>query len=958
MKKYFLLPAVALAFAGSVFAQQPTFVEEVMPGNSDEVIIPYKKYKLDNGLTVILHEDHSDPIVHVDVTYHVGSARELVGRSGFAHFFEHMMFQGSEHVRDEEHFKIVTESGGTLNGTTNSDRTNYFETMPSNQLETALWLEADRMGWFLDSVTQQKFEIQRATVKNERGQNYDNRPYGLVSEKTSEALYPFGHSYSWSTIGYIDDLNAATVDDLKRFFLRWYGPNNATLTVAGDINIDQTLQLIQKYFGNIPRGPEVKNMTSNVPVLDQTRYISYEDNIRFPLISITYPTVPARHPDEAPLDVLANILGGGNNSIFYQKFVKSQIAIQANVYGPCSELSGEFIMMVLPFPGKTLADMEAMIGEALVEFEKRGVTEQDLNRFKADYESSEIQGLQSVSGKASKLAYYQTFTGNPNYIKQDLERYRKVTVDDVMRVYNKYIKGKPAVVLSVVPKGNTSLIAKPDNFTRPVAPAGYKNDLSEYESLKYNKGQYPFDVNYRPSAGVNPVVNVPVFWTQDMENGTKVIGTDYSELPLVGLRISIKAGHMMETVNKAGLAQLLAGMLDEATEKYTSEEMSLNLELLGSSISIYSSDENIQINVMTLKKNLDKTLEYLQEKMFHPRFDQEDFNRLKKQQLEAIANQKNQARVIANNVTRKALYGDKDILGIPEMGTEESVNSITLDDVKNFYNSFFAPDYARIVVVGNVQKKDVLKKLDFLNAWKKKDVKLPEFRKPMGVDKTTLIFVDKKDAAQSEIRVAGSGLKYDATGDYYKAGIMNYTLGGAFNSRLNLNLREKRGYTYGVRSYFDGSEFTGTYVVSGGFLAHATDSVVMEIMKEITDYKNNGITEEELVFTKNSIGQRDALKYETLFQKAGFMNNIIEYGLDKNYVKKQNEILKGMTSFDLNQLAKTLLNPDKMVIVVVGDKATLYEKVKKLKYNTIEMDSDGNMKSESDDYFKHNNEKK
>lgn len=948
--KYALAGLLACSFVFS-YGQKAQLVEEVISHGPDELVIPYKKYKLPNGLTVIIHEDHSDPIVHVDMTYHVGSARELVGRSGFAHFFEHMMFQGSEHVRDEEHFKIVTESGGTLNGTTNQDRTNYFETMPSNQLETALWLEADRMGWFLDSVTQQKFEIQRATVKNERGQNYDNRPYGLIYEKTGEALYPFGHPYSWSTIGYIEDLNAATVDDLKRFFLRWYSPNNATLTIAGDISTEQTIALVEKYFGPIPSGPEVKNMAPQVPTLDQTRYISYEDNIRFPMLRITYPTVPARHPDEAPLDVLANILGGGNNSIFYEKFVKSQIAIQANVNSPCSELSGEFTMMVLPFPGKTLAEINGMIAEALAEFEKRGVTDDDLNRFKASFESDEVQSLQSVSGKASKLAFYQTFTGNANYIKQDLDRYKKVTKEDVIRVYNQYIKGKNCVVLSVVPKTQTALIANTDNFKRPEVPKGYKNDLSEYEKLSYNKGKYPFEVNYRPQIGSNPVVNVPAFWTNDLPNGVKMIGTEYTELPLVGIRITVKAGHIMESLDKAGLSYITSSMLDESTQKYTAEQMSLNLELLGSSISIYTTNENIEIEVLSLKQNLDKTLEYLNEKLFAPKFDEEDFNRLKKQQLEAIANQRNQATVIANNTMRKALYGEGEILGLPEIGTEESLKSINLDDVKKFYNDFFAPNFAKVVIVGNVNKKDIVKKLDFLAQWQSKNVTLPTFRKPKGQDKTTLVFVDKKDAAQSEIRVAGSGLPFDATGDYYKAGVMNYSLGGAFNSRLNLNLREKRGYTYGVRSFFSGSNVTGTYVVSGGFLAHATDSAVMEIMNELTEYKNNGITEQELVFTKNSIGQRDALKYETLNQKTGFMNNILEYNLDKNYVKRQNEILKSLNSFDLNQLSKTLINPDKMVIVVVGDKKKVYDKLKKLNYNMIEMDANGRV-FEPGDYFK------
>ena len=302
----------------------------------DEITIPFKKFKLDNGLTVVVHEDHSDPIVYTDVTYHVGSAREEIGRSGFAHFFEHMMFQGSDHVADEEHFKTVTEAGGTLNGSTNSDRTNYFETVPKNQLEIAMWLEADRMGWLLNAVTQEKFEIQRSTVKNERGQNYDNRPYGMLGEVNSQALYPHGHPYSWPTIGYLDELDAASLKDLKDFFLRWYGPNNATLTIAGDVNTDEVMALAVKYFGPIQRGPEVTKMEVEPVKLAEDRYISHEDKIRFPLLRLTFPTVGNRHPDEAPLDVLSNIYGGNKSSIFYQTFDKQQKALQSNAGHPCS----------------------------------------------------------------------------------------------------------------------------------------------------------------------------------------------------------------------------------------------------------------------------------------------------------------------------------------------------------------------------------------------------------------------------------------------------------------------------------------------------------------------------------------------------------------------------------------------------------------------------------------------
>jgi zinc protease len=938
------LAATALFISFKAFSQAK-LVQEVS-GNGSDWVIPFKKFILPNGLTLLVHEDHSDPIVHVDVTYHVGSARELVGRSGFAHFFEHMMFQGSEHVRDEEHFKIITECGGTLNGTTNLDRTNYFETVPSNYLETVLWLEADRMGWFLDSVTQQKFEIQRATVKNERGQNYDNRPYGLVNEKTVEALYPFGHPYSWTTIGYIEDLNAATLEDLKRFFLRWYGPNNATLTVAGDVNTDEVVKLVEKYFGNIPRGPEVKNMRPMPATLDQDRYISYEDNIRFPMIRMTFPGVEARHKDEAALDILANIIGGGNNSVLYQHFVKTQKAIQANVNSPANELAGEFVITVVAYPGTSLADTEREIREILQDFEKRGITDDDLLRFKAKHEANEIRSLLSVSGKASKLAYYQTFTGNANYLKQDIDRYMAVTKEDVMRVYNTYIRNKPAVILSVVPKGQSELIAKPDNYKRPEVPAGYKNDLREYENLTYNKGKYPFEADYRPLAGTNPVIKLPDYWTAEFDNGIKLIATEYDELPVIAMRISVDGGKLLDGMDKTGLAYLTANLMNEGTKNYTAEQMSLNLELLGSSIDVSASAEGLEINVFSLKKNFDKTLEYLKEIMFSPRFNESDFERLKKQQLESIANQKNQAAVIANNVLNRIMYGDKSIYSIPTIGTEKTVSTITLDDVKKYYEQYFSPSVASVVLVGNIGKKDVLKKLEFLKTWKGEAVKLPAFCKPKGVDKTTLFFVDKPGAAQSEIRVGLPGLAWDATGDYYRAGIMNYPFGGAFNSRLNLNLREKRGYTYGVRSYFNGSKFTGTFGISGGFLAHATDSVIIEILNELTNYKENGVTEQELVFTKNSIGQRDALKYETPIQKAGFMSNIITYNLDKNFVKIQNDILKKLTSFDVNQLAKQLLKPDKLAIVIVGDKAKVYEKLKKLNIPMVEMDYTGEVQNQ------------
>jgi zinc protease len=370
MKKHIVL--ALFAFASSQITIAQTKLVEKVTKKGNELVIPYEKYKLPNGLTLIIHEDHSDPIVHVDVTYHVGSAREEIGKSGFAHFFEHMMFQGSDHVKDEEHFKLVTEAGGTMNGTTNRDRTNYFETIPSNQLERALWLEADRMGFLLDAVTQQKFEVQRATVKNEKGQNYDNRPYAAGAEYVARTLYPYGHPYSWLTIGYVEDLNRVEVSDLKNFFLRWYGPNNATLTIGGDVNPKEVIKLVEKYFGSIPKGPAVSSTVLAPFSINKDRYVSYEDNIRFPMLQMVFPTVPSFHKDEPALDVLAEILGGGATSLFYKNFVKAQKGIQAGVYNSTSELSGEFTMTVLGLPNTPLSQLEQMVRQTLEEFEKEG----------------------------------------------------------------------------------------------------------------------------------------------------------------------------------------------------------------------------------------------------------------------------------------------------------------------------------------------------------------------------------------------------------------------------------------------------------------------------------------------------------------------------------------------------------------------------------------------------------
>lgn len=940
---------LVLFVAAGILAHAQTKQVEKVTQKGNEIVIPYEKYVLPNGLTLIVHEDHSDPVVHVDVTYHVGSAREEIGKSGFAHFFEHMMFQGSDHVGDEQHFKIVTEAGGTLNGSTNTDRTNYYQTVPSNQLEKMIWLEADRMGFLLDAVTQKKFEVQRETVKNERGQNYDNRPYGLVQEVVSKNLYPYGHPYSWLTIGYIEDLNRVNVNDLKNFFLRWYGPNNATLTVGGDVKPAEVVKMVEKYFGSIPKGPAVQDMNLPAPVLEGDRFVTLVDNYaRIPQLIITYPTVPVFHEDEPALDALAEVLGQGKNSVFYQEIVKNQKALGASAFGNNTELAGIFRLGLTPAPGTSLADSKKLIDDALKTFETRGVTDEDIEKFKGAFEAQFINGLQSVSGKVSQLAYFQTFADNPNQIGKELARYNKVTKQDVLRVYEKYVKGKPAVILSVVPKGQETNIVAAENYK--VDQSKYKAPEYGYAGLTYNKPKDNFDRSKMPGNGPNPVIKVPAYWSKTLDNGIKTIGTQSTELPLVTLSLTIPGGHILQAndTSKIGLARMFAAMMNEDTKNYTGEQMQAELQKIGSSITVNSGFDGITFRVQTLKKHLDKTIALLEERMLNPKFTMEAFSRIQKQSIEGFKQSKSQPAFIASDVFAKMNYGPT-ILGLSQAGTEYTVKNLTLKDVEDYYANYMTSKDAKLVVVGDVTENEILGKLNFLKKLPNKEIKLPAVPAVPNVDKTRIYLVDVPKAAQSEFRVGGvTGLKYDATGEYYRATLTNWPLGGAFNSRINLNLREDKGWTYGARSTFTADNYSGTFFFSSGIRANATDSALTEVMKEFKNYTTTGVTEDEIKFMKSALGQRDALLYETGFQKAGFIGRILEYNLPADFVDEQNKILANITKREMDALAKKYIKPETTNILVVGDKAKILPGLEKFGYEIVELDVEGKLKTGSE----------
>lgn len=915
-----------------------TLIEQHQPAD-DVVAIPYQKFELANGLTVIIHEDHSDPLVHVDVTYHVGSAREALGKSGFAHFFEHMMFQGSENVADEEHFRIVTEAGGTLNGTTNADRTNYFQTVPVNQLEKMLWLEADRMGFFLDAVTQEQFDVQQATVKNERGQMVDNRPYGRLWERVSQAMYDFGHPYSWPVIGHMDDIDRTTMADLKQFFLRWYGPNNAVLTIGGAVDTNEILPLVEKYFGSIPRGPEVEAMAKSPARLTKNRYISMEDNVHLPLIFISIPTVYAGHPDTPALNVLANILGRGNNSMLYQSLVRPSLAVQASAGHSCMELACTFTMMALAHPaaGIDLAALEAIIRQDLAAIAERGVMDHDLNRAIAASEARSIFGLQSVAGKVSQLAYNQTFFHQPDRIADVLASYQAITPEDVLRVYQQYVLEQPGVIMSVVPRGQLHLIAAEDNFTPRVFDPEHDGIGNEVAKLPMRRAVDTFDRSVMPAAGPNPAISVPDTWQLQMANGIQLLATENDETPTTALLLKIPAGNFYNSPDQAGLAAMLASMLRESTENFSTEAMSMQLELLGSTVSASASDQEINIFISSLTSNLAATLTLVEEMLLRPAFTEEDFHRLQQQALQGLEHSLKDGSFLASSAYRQLMYGDS-IAALPGVGTSESLAAMSVQDIRAFYQQQFKPAGGQLIAVSNLSEAELGPMLgDFLADWAGQGQPLAAEISHPEVQTATIYLLHKDNSPHSDIRIGRPALPRDLAGEFYEATLMNFVLGGAFNSRINLNLREDKGYTYGARSRFSGDQHSGLFTASASVRADVTAASIREFMHEIDSYRQDGITAEELQFMRSAINQSEALRYETPRAKLGFMAQMLEFDSGPEFTQVRNQLVETISQDRINQLAKQYLDTAKMVIVVVGERDKVLPQLEELGYPIIEL---------------------
>ena len=936
-----ILTLTLLAFAYSFSTAQSSFelVEKVTP-EEGKVLIPYEKYKLPaNDLTLIIHEDHSDPIVHVRVAYHVGSARESIRNSGFAHFFEHMMFQGSKNVADEEHFKIISESGGTNNAYTSFDKTVYHQTAPSNMTETLLWLEADRMGTHLEGFTQKKFENQRNAVKNEKRQRYDNQPYGMVNELLFKSLFA-NHPYEWTPIGFVDDLDLASFEDLRNFFLRWYGPNNASLIVSGDVNPEEVKVWAEKYFKGIAKCPEVRDMYPKKPFLSTDYYVKDYDNIFAPLTLMAFPTVPEYHADEAALDILSRIIGGGNNSILYKNLEKKELALQVGAFHQTLELAGMFGIQVITKPtmagGMSEADVEKNIRASIEEFETRGVSDEDIEITKTQALISTYSALNSIDAKSEVLASYDMMRGNGYNLQDDIDRYSSVTKEDVIRVYRKYIKNKKAVILRI--ERDRSEKDEDDESSKSINPHANepKKVDPQYNGLTYNPPTDDYDRSVRPTKPNAKAFTVPDFYTEKLNNGLTVIGSQSTESPLVYFYIEIEGGHLLEGDKKinTGTAMVTASMMGEGTQKLTTEEFSRELEKLGSRISFNSGVTSSSVFVSCLKANVDQTLALLKEALFEPRFDEEDFKRIKNQILEGLKTQKSNPSVMARKAWGSILF-EGTILENYYYGNYKSLSKIGLDDVKSFYNQFYSPNVSTLVISGDISQSEAMGKLGFLKEWKNTNVSIPSIPELAMPESTTIYLVDKPYAAQSTIYIGHPGPKYDYNGEHFKAGVMNFSLGGAFNSRINLNLREDKGYTYGARSGFSGSDQYGVFRFSSEIKKEATDSAIREVMYEFNNFLDKGITQEELDFTKSSITLSEALDYETPFQKLNFLSRIAEYDLPKDYTTQQSNMINAMTVSDVNAIAKQMLKPDNMVIIVVGHAYKIREGLNNLGYGKI-----------------------
>ncbi len=883
--------------------------------------LQYQEFVLPNGLQVILHEDHSIPIATVNIWYHVGSKNEKKGRTGFAHLFEHLMFEGSANVPEGKFDQWLEAAGGDNNGSTTEDRTNYYENIPSNAVELALYLESDRMANLLQTIDQKKLDTQRDVVKNERRQGVDNQPYGRVSEVILSALYPSDHPYSWPVIGSMQDLSAASLEDVKDFFRSYYAPNNASLCVAGDIDPKQVRELVEKYFSPIPPGPPVERFETWVPELKSPRVIEMKDNVSLPRLYMVWHTPPIYKSGDAEFDILASILTDGKNSRLYKRLVyDTQIAQDVRSFQGSKEIASDFYIVATAKPGQSLDAIRVIIEEELEKIRKNGVTDQEVLTALNSWESSFLRRLESVGGfrgKANLLNEYNTFTGSPGFLKEDMERYYSLTPARIQKAVDRYLRAGENVMVDVDPAG----------------------DLKADDSI-------PLDRAQKPENGPAPSLTLPKLQEARLSNGLKVMLIEQHELPIVQLNLMINGGWSADPEHTPGVARLTSDLQDEGTRTRSALEISDQLKEIGADLRTSSNFDFSAVSLNTLKKHMDKALALFSDVLTNPVFPEEELQRKKKEYLARILMEQKQPTTVALKSFFRTLYGPDHPYGQPYTGsgTEESIAAIQRDDLVHYYDTYYSPGNATLIAVGDTSLSELTPLLeDALSSWKEETVPALELPPVHPVQETQVYLVDKPGAAQSVIVAGHLGIPHNSK-DYFSVEILNTVLGGKFTSRLNMNLREDKAYTYGAFSQFVFRKEVGPFFAFTQVHTEVTKESLFEIMKEFRGLRGeNPVTPQELDSTKNYVALRFPSEFETVSELARKLQELAEFNLPNNYYDSYVPNLEKVTVADVTEAAREHIHPDRMLIVVVGDIGKIEPGIRELNLGPVHViDAQGN----------------
>lgn len=889
--------------------------------NESEVMhIDYEEYTLDNGLKVVLHEDHSDPIVAQAIAFHVGSAREKEGKTGFAHFFEHMLFQRSENLPRNAFFNKIADMGGDFNGGTSNDYTIYYECVPRNALEKIMWMESDRMGFFINTVTQSGLEREIDVICNEKRQTEVNNAYGMMDDVMSKNFFPKRHPYSWTVIGEFEDIKSATIEDVKEFYRTYYVPSNATLCIAGDFDPDEVKALIDKYFAEIPSHPVDKPEVWDV-TLEDTKKLYYEDQFAsMPAVDIEWSSVASGHEDEAALDAFCSLFGRGKNSPLYKNIVEKNLAPGVSAYNYCRESAGQIGISATAYPGVDIDLIMEAVEQAMADFEANGVDEEELATLKAENETSAYRSLGSVLGKAQMLARSKEFYGKADKFIDDIAEFNKVTSEDVMRVYNKYVKGQNYVAVVAVPEGQSELsiedsvpaeltLEDQSKQTMRSAAGAVVDDDYERTPSKIDRSQEP---DYMPNA---PKTNIPTIWRTTLSNGIEVAGITQDEIPMVNLTIAIDGGSILDPVGKRGTASINASMMNEGTSEHTAVELEQALRKLGASARVSGGTKSTNISVSSLSKNLPEVMEIVYEMITKPRFDEAAFGRAVKTQKSSIQNALTSITSLGSRAATKLWLGD---CIYSDYTTNESIDAITMDDIKAYYATL-TPKNAHIDVAGDIDLPTLKKSLSVLEGWTGEDVEVPEIIIGESAAPGTY-FIDFPGSKQSYIYIIGPGLKIGDP-EYHKLDVLNEKLGAGSAGRLFEVLRLQRGYTYGASSSFVPMLETGYFRAASSVQGSSTKESVA-LFKEIFESFGGEYTQEKLDGVKASMLRANASAFETSSSLVGMLSSIRNYNLPDDFIAQEEAVVNDMTLEDLKAKAEEYLDIDDMIIVVVGDAAT------------------------------------